>query len=155
MGMTNGVEGFSSLTTGERVHVTGKRQEFENVSDDEESAVVRSTANWLAMESKDFDIVEETLHHILTSQNIGKTKMKNIEPEQNIKKGVFNFMVDWKKLVQKTSVDTKLSQLEKSLRINQEEPAREEVSRVLIETTESFGLSLTGKKIVVPEEVKK
>ena len=85
--------------------------EPENVSSTEESDVVKTSATVPIVDSKDYDIAKKTIHYNQLNHINEKPKIKNAQVNESLKKAVFNFMVDLKTLLQKTSVDPKLLQL--------------------------------------------
>ena len=79
--------------------------------------------------------------------------MKDAEAKENLQEAEFNFKVDLKTLIHKTSDDPIQLQVKICLHNNQKEGDPEEFILVSSERTERFGFLFAGDKIVVPEEL--
>ena len=86
---------------------------------------------------------------------IDKPEIVNAEAGKNLIKAEFDFMVDFKTLIHKPSVDPKLLQLKNGLRNNQTERAPKKFLPVFTELPKKFRLLFARDNIVVPEELKK
>ena len=62
---------------------------------------------------KNDDFAELTIHYTQVNPVIGKRKIKNAEVERNLRKVVFDFVIDLKTLIEKISIDPKLQQVRK------------------------------------------
>ena len=113
--------------------------------------VARPTASFPTVDLKKYHIAEKTIHLIQVNHMIEKPKTV----EENLMEPEFNFMVALKFLVCKTSVDPKLLQLKICLRNNQREQTPKELSPVLTELTNRFGLLFVGDNIVITEKLEK
>ena len=126
---------------------TENKRQLEKVSSTEESVVMRPTANFLIVNQEEYTIVEKIKQFIHENHVIEQPKTKNNEAEENLKKADFNFMVDSKNFIQKTSMDPTKPQLNKCLCNNQRQKTPAEFS-VFTETTEPFGLLFADKNII-------
>ena len=86
---------------------------------------------------------------------IDKPKTKIAEAEENFKKAEFNFKIELKTLIHKSSVDPKFLQLKLCVRNKQKDRTPEELSLILSEITEKFGLVFTGDTVVISGELKR
>ena len=75
---------------------------------------------------------------------IDKPKTQSAEAEENLRKAEFNFKIDIKTLMHKTSVDPKLIQLKICVRNNQKDSAPEKLSSVFSDNTERFAWLFAG-----------
>ena len=96
---------------------------------------------------------KKTIHYTQVKHVIEKPKTKKTEAEENLKEAEFNFMIDLRTLIHKTSVDPKLLQLKMCVRNKQKKGAPEEVSQVFSEITERFGRLFASDGIMIPEEL--
>ena len=85
---------------------------------------------------------------------IKKPKTKRTETEEDLKKTEFDFMIDLKTLIRKTSLDQKLLQLKNSVPIDQKDETPRN-SSVFRENTERFDMLIYGDRIVIPERLKR
>ena len=102
--------------------------EPENVSSTEEEGVVKPSTNFPIVDLKDYDIAEKMIHYILVSHLFENPKTKNIEAEGNLKEAEFDFKIDLKNVIPRTSVDLKLSHPKICVRNQQKERAPEELA---------------------------
>ena len=92
-----------------------RRESIENVASTERSKVARPIVSWSVVGLKRHDIAEKTIHYIHLNHMTEKPKIVNAETEEYLKKADFNFMVDIKTLMNKTSVDPKMVQRKKNV----------------------------------------
>ena len=96
------------------------------VSSTEECEVLRPSAIISIVGLKDYNIAKQTIHYIQVNHVIEKPKTKNTEAEENLKKAEFDFMIDMKTLLHKSSVVPKSLQFKTCVRNKQKGIAREE-----------------------------
>ena len=152
MKRTDGAVVTLNSTNRKRVRARSRTIAPKNVSSAKYSDVVKLSATFptIGLKHYDFTIHINQINHVLE-----KPKLTNAEAEEKLKKTKINFMIHWKGLMHKTSVDSKLPQLKICVRDKQKERALEEYSPVFSEITQSFGLLFAGDKIVIPQKLKK
>ena len=155
MKRSDGAEVTSHSTNQKRLLAGNKKNKPETVSSTEESGVVKPSANFSIVDIKDYDITEKTTRFILVNHVFEKPRTKNGQSEERLKKPEFNFMIDLKTLIYKTSVDPKLLQLKICVRNKQKKETPEEFSPVFSKITRQFSLLFASDRIVIPEELKK
>ena len=117
--------------------------------------MAKSLSFFPIVDLKGYDVDKRMIRYIQINHVIKKLNTMITETEENIKKTKFNFMIDLKTVIHKTSVDPSLLQLKKCVRNKWKDWAPGEFSPVHSKIPESFGLLVSGDRIVIPEEVKR
>ena len=126
-----------------------------NVSSTEESGVARPTARFHIVYLKDYDISNKTFHYNQLNHIIEEPIIVNAKADKNLKKAEFDFIVDQKTLIHKSSVDPKVLQLRICPRKKPKRGSSRKNSPIFVELTERFCLLFAGHKVVKPEVLKK
>ena len=114
------------------------KQKLQNVSStDEKSDLVRPTSNFPSVSLEKYHIAEKTLPNLQVNHAKKKPIMKKVDAKENLGKTEFNFMVDLKTPIHKTSLEPKLLKLNEFLQNNQVDRTPK---KIFDEVTKTFGL---------------
>ena len=92
--------------------------------------MAKSLFSFFIVDLKNYDTAEKAIHYIQVNQVIEEPRMKSTKADEKMMKAEFNFMIDLKTMIHKTSVDPETLQVKICVRKKQKERASEKFSSV-------------------------
>ena len=119
-----------------------------------ESQVIRG-ANFPILDLKAYNTEGKEAQFIQINQIIEKTTGNQKNTEETIKKAEFNFMLDLKTLIAKSSTDAELNRVRDAMRRGEKNTAPEHYRANFEKLNNKWGLTFNDDRIVVPAELRK
>ena len=143
----------------ERVEEEQEPQQPENIEDTEqesegESQVIRRD-NFPIVDLKSYNTDGKEIQFIQINQVIEKATGEKKNTEDTIKKAEFNFMLDLKTLIGKSSTDAELNHVWDAMRRGEKNTASDQCRTAFQKLTNKWGLKFNDDRKVVPTDLRK
>ena len=136
-----------------------QQQQPETIEDTEqesegESQVIRGD-NFPIVDLKSYNTDGKEIQLIQINQVIEKITGEKKSTEDTIKRAEFNFMLDLKTLIAKSSTDAELNRVRDAMRRGEKNTALDQYRNVFEKLNNRRGLTLNDHRIVIPTELRK
>ena len=135
-----------------------QQQQLETIEDTEqesegESQVIRGD-NFPIVDLKSYNSDGKEIQFIQINQVIEKVTGEKKSTEDTIKRSEFNFMLDLKTLIAKSSTDAELNRVRDTMRRCEKNTAHDQYRNVFEKLNIRWGLTFNDDRIVVPTELR-
>ena len=133
----------------------GELQTEQNTVDIEEDSVIMRGDNLPIVDLSKYHTDGKEAHYIQINHIVGKITENKKLTEEDIKKAEFNFMLDLKTLISKTSIDPEMTRVRASMKRKEKDTAPEGYRPVFDKLSIRWGLVFVDNQIAVPFDLRR
>ena len=133
----------------------GELQAEQNTMDTEEDSVIMRRDNLPIVDLSKYHTEGKEAHYTQINHIVGRLTENKKMTEENIKKAEFNFMLDLKTLISKTTIDPEMTRVRTSMRREEKDSAPEGYRAVFDKLSVRWGLVFVDDQIAVPIDLRR